>query len=59
MKFNAGDKVSIRYGDGWLRGYIVLGYVNGLVLVGQTVNVHYVFWFNEDDLKKESEEENG
>ena len=56
MKFNAGDKVSVRYGNGWLRGYIVLGYVNSLVLVGQTVNVHYVFWFNEDDLRLESEE---
>ena len=56
MKFNAGDKVSVRYGNGWLRGYIVLGYVNGLVLVGQTGIVQYVFWFNEDDLKLESEE---
>ena len=56
MKFNAGDKVSVRYGKGWLSRYIVLGYVNGLVLVGQTVNVQYVFWFNEDDLRLESEE---
>ena len=59
MKFNTGDKVSIRYGDGWLRGYIVLGYVNGLVLVGSRGFTRYVFWFKEDDLKKESEEENG
>ena len=58
MKFNAGDKVSVRYGNGWLRGFVVLGSANGIVLVGQTVNVHYVFWFNEDDLKLESEEQN-
>lgn len=59
MKFKAGDKVSIRYVNEWLDGYIVLGYVNGLVLVGSRGFTRYVFWFKEDDLKKESEEENG